>query len=605
MKHTRFLVALILLGTVLLPLCGAAPVPVSGHRRVAILVSVDQYKDGAKDERLRWLKGCHQDLEAMRKTLKEDYKFDVLELRNESATKDNILKILREVASKVAQPNDRIVFYFSGLGSMDSYGKPTLCPYDARSEDSKNDIKANDLYEWVHEKIKKNVDNVVFILDCAFTEPPAGKGAPVRPKFFNRNPQQVPDFAVIQDALNGIVKRKGVLLSACQPEEGAWETLRRKDRTTGKEMWAGIFSRQLIRRLETLKGAQLSYRELVEWVRSDVRAYVADALYSNPDYRQTPDLFGQEKYKDRALFSPQSPPPVRQKPGYVNVALRDEGDGSSVRLRIVFYGQDATWGQQLKKRIEKDMLHVQLVEREESADQSLHIYQTGTDLRAYLVDANRVPIGQPFTKAPNDFNGLLQEINARLNDLMSYRWAESLKSKDPASFDVETLAIAANERGSSRDIVRQSETSVPIHLKVNRNGYFTLLLVNPRGTVITVYPTKADQDNSVKANQRIDDLDLHPNRLATGRWKLIAVATMEKAPCDEVLEHVYQSSSSPQKLAYADVQSGKGDASLSADSDARIEPLRPNFIKPTGKGAAGTAANVKYAIRVAHFSVVE
>jgi len=123
--------------------------------------------------------------------------------------------------------------------------------------------------------------------------------------------------------------------------------------------------------------------------------------------------------------------------------------------------------------------------------------------------------------------------------------------------------------------------------------------------VITVYPTKADQDNSVKANQLIDDLELHPNRLPTGRWKLIVVATMERVPCDEVLEHIYQSSSPPHKLAYADARLGKGDASLPADGDARIEPPRPNFIKPTGKGAAGIAANVKYAIRVVHFSVVE
>jgi hypothetical protein len=572
---------------------------------VAILVGVDQYKDGAKDERLRWLKGCHQDLEAMRKTLKEDYKFDVVELHNESATKGNILKILKEVASKVTQPNDRIVFYFSGLGSIDSSDKPTLCPYDARSEDSKNDIRANDLAEWVHGQLKK-VDNIILILDCAFTEPPAGKGAPVRPKFLNRNPSRERQQAVIQEALNGIVKHKGVLLTACQPEEGAWETLRRKDRSTGKEIWAGIFSRQLVRRMQSLKGAPVSYRELVEWVKSDVRAYIADALYSNPDYRQTPELFGQEKYKNRALFSPQpAPPSPPQRSGYVPVALRDESDGSSVRLRIVFYGQDATWGQQLKRRIERQMPHIQLVEREESADQSLHIYQTGADLRAYLVDANRVPLGQPFTKAPNDFNGLLQEINTRLNDLMSYRWAESLRSKDPAAFDVETFALAARERGGQREAVRQSETSVPIHLKVNRDGYFTLLLVNPRGTVITVYPTKADQDNSVKANQLIDDLELHPNRLPTGRWKLIVVATMERVPCDEVLEHIYQSSSPPQKLAYADARLGKGDASLPADGDARIEPPRPNFIKPTGKGAAGIAANVKYAIRVVHFSVVE
>lgn len=85
----------------------------STRRKLALLVGINDYPEGA-------LKGCITDVELQRQLLIYKYGFksaDVLTLTNKQATRENIENAFLNHLSSQAQPEDLVVFHFSGKGS--------------------------------------------------------------------------------------------------------------------------------------------------------------------------------------------------------------------------------------------------------------------------------------------------------------------------------------------------------------------------------------------------------------------------------------------------------------------------------------------------------
>ena len=99
------------------------PVSTTRPTRLALLVGVNDYKADALPD----LAGCVNDVHAMKSLLIGQYGFaaqDVRVLTNAAATREEIIRAVRENLIERAKENDTVLFYFSGLGSrvMDKTG---------------------------------------------------------------------------------------------------------------------------------------------------------------------------------------------------------------------------------------------------------------------------------------------------------------------------------------------------------------------------------------------------------------------------------------------------------------------------------------------------
>ncbi len=564
------------------------PARAPSTHRIAVLVCVDNYKEGAKDERLRLLKGGYNDLRDMFDVVKK--KFTPTEepiiLVNDIATKQKILDALKKVANKVKKADDHVLFYFSGLGSVDSKGNPTLCPYDTKLDNSDHAIKISDLADWV-KQLKS--DNVTVILDCAFTEPPAGKGAPVRPKFLTRNILPQPER--IETALNNVVKNKGVLLTASQPGEGAWERLWGED-AQGNKVWTGIFTRCLKGQIEDLGKEQLSYRDLIERVQFDVGGYIAYALQSNPEYRQVPQCYGQPTYKQRALFRSSPPPDTKTLPVVQqSISKKVSEDGPFIHLWVGIYGTNTKQVQDLRQRF-RSMRYSQFVlwaEQEQSADVSLHVYQTYTELRAYLVDADQNIIGQtdPTNRSPvflgksDDFDKLLSWLEKNLTGLWSYRWLPSVETPG-RSLQIKTFRIEEGDSVPTKQIIN-------VTLETDQDCVFTLLEVNREGVVKPIVHRMG-----VRGNERTP---IPLRTIDRGRYLYVAIVT---PPSEQEVDYrqILRDASQHQKWTQKKLARAPQGSSKGSGSDL---PLSDTLVSPDSKGEAPT----NYAIKVVRLAVGE
>ena len=143
------------------------------YKKLALLVGINDYKYVTK------LKGAVNDVENMRQVLVERFGFPdddqhLLVLRDKQATRDAILKAIKEHLIAKATPASIVVFHYSGHGSqkvddngdeIDGYDE-TLVTYDSGHQDPypNRDITDDELYDLLNQLTNKT-SNVTFIFD--------------------------------------------------------------------------------------------------------------------------------------------------------------------------------------------------------------------------------------------------------------------------------------------------------------------------------------------------------------------------------------------------------------------------------------------------------
>ncbi len=143
-----------------------------GGQKRALLIGIDVYQQPHVPN----LRGCVNDVEAMRRLLVERFGFSPAHVRvllNEQATRANILDAFERLIAEV-QPGDHVFVQYSGHGSqlLDTSGDEiegrdeTIVPHDSRDPEGKVfDITDDELYVIV-ERLLERTPNVVLLFDC-------------------------------------------------------------------------------------------------------------------------------------------------------------------------------------------------------------------------------------------------------------------------------------------------------------------------------------------------------------------------------------------------------------------------------------------------------
>ena len=584
---TRMLAAGIV---VLLTVCGmsavapqtVAPLPV--HQRVAVLVGVDRYQDRAIG---RDLSGCRNDAVEMAEILRRKYRFAPATLIDHEATKKAVMDALRRAAEK-AGPGDQVLFFFSGYGSVDGNGKPALCPYDALAAGADNDVWAGELWSWVNSVGRKGASPLL-VLDCAFLQPTAiAMGPRIRPKCLIRPQAPGPGGTdSVESALTNIATStdRGVVIAACRPGELARETDR------GGDNWIGVFSRFLIEQLGSLAhGETISFKQLRDALLSKISTYISDVYYGD-SYVQTPRLYGRSEYlANTALFSS-------------GEAAAPTPRSNELRLRVVYWGGEERDGQEFRDRFAR-MPHVQLVEKDDSADQSLYVFRTKAEVKAYLVDYRGKTIQSDFSAPPTDPDAFLHDINARISGLIAYRWLGSLPAGDP-SFG---LNLWLTDSGG--EVVRQVAAGdwVTVNLEANRECYVTVYSVTPNFDCERVLPGPGHPQDSYRLSAG-EHWSKRVSPSQPARYRLVAVAKEQLAqPSSRILLSFWSPAVQEYVRAAEAVAMGReggapGTTPPGASDQPMILPLRPSFGGATEMGA--TAEGAGYATDVEDLTVTE
>lgn len=150
------------------------------HRKRALLVGVNQYNSPG----LRSLKGCVTDVDLQKKLLIHRFGFlegDILTLKDQDATRENILDAFEDHLINACEAGDVAVFHFSGHGRRIADVSPTrvaggerdplnstLVPYDdGEGEGEIPDIMGRTLFLLTS---KLRTDNVTLVLDSCYAE---------------------------------------------------------------------------------------------------------------------------------------------------------------------------------------------------------------------------------------------------------------------------------------------------------------------------------------------------------------------------------------------------------------------------------------------------
>jgi len=158
------------------PIIPADPPRLQPGPRLALLVGINRYKD----ERMRALTGCENDVRLMQQTLTNDFGFlpaNVVPLTGTGAGRESIIRAFKTHligGAKAARERNQeavVVFHFSGHGSRlpdqdgdekDSWDE-TLVPYDSRTA-GVFDIRDDEIQDLLIE-LSQYTANVTFILD--------------------------------------------------------------------------------------------------------------------------------------------------------------------------------------------------------------------------------------------------------------------------------------------------------------------------------------------------------------------------------------------------------------------------------------------------------
>lgn len=504
---------------VLLAACTAAVAqrPIEVQHRYAVLVGVAHYEDRgiARD-----LHGPRNDVTALADVLFRKYKFKPDVLLDGQATKSAVWSKLRAARDK-AEPGDQVIFYFSGYGSVDNQGKPSLCPYDAEADSAANDLLAGDLWAWVNEVGRKKATPVV-ILDSCFFEAARAMGARKRAKYLERTDEvSDADVAKVGKVLGNVASAggRGVLMVASGPGEPAREWDR------GGDDWAGVFTLFLIDELATLDDA-ISFRQLTDRIVPKVRRFVQDQFHSDT-YMQTPAIYPDAPYvASVGMFSS----------GDYTVETRSAGN--HVRLQVVSYGDEGETERAIRQAL-ASMRHVQLVPTAESADLSLFLFKVGDELRPYMVDYGGKTVEDDFPDPVTAYDEFLGRVNRRVGGIVAYRWSASLPNGD-AGLNVKLrLTNAAGEDVSSVSV----NEKVFVNMETAQDCYVTLFAIAPNGEYKQMVPklTSGGPDSRLIGAGTPWRQDFHSERSA--RYRLLAVAKRRQdVPSDQLLRSLWDAS---------------------------------------------------------------
>lgn len=205
--------------------------------RFALLVGVQQYPHLAPHEQLA---GCENDTQLIRQLLTDRFGFrdsDIVVRTNEAATgqaiREEFSRLVQRVRSLPAEAGTaQVVFHFSGHGSQvpdQPEGDPncdelegldeTLVPYDATKQGGAEDIRDDELHDFLDQLCADGKARVWTILDCCHS----GTGARGATRFRSLERGSALPLAPEQQRQRRVTPKRlpdgAVLLAACRANE--------------------------------------------------------------------------------------------------------------------------------------------------------------------------------------------------------------------------------------------------------------------------------------------------------------------------------------------------------------------------------------------------
>jgi metacaspase-1 len=256
--------------------------PVTAHaERYALLVGIDAYPEPAT------LQGCIHDVKTVQDMLVERFDFapqHVKTVLNADATFGGIQAAFRSHLIEQAQPDDTVVFYYSGHGTRtpDHSGDEedgideTLCPVDINADDDKTWLTDDRLGRWLE---RARTQNVAVIIDACFsgtiTRGEEGKRQKTLDLGFNLPPRRNQRIGFMAKATSS----NHVLLASSSPDQTSWML---------QDEPGSVFTHFLTRAMSRITEGG-TYQQVMQQVLPKVQEYVKRS-YNEP---QTPQLEGQ------------------------------------------------------------------------------------------------------------------------------------------------------------------------------------------------------------------------------------------------------------------------------------------------------------------------
>jgi len=283
--------------------------------RFALLVGVQKYAHLAPHEQLA---GCENDTQLVRRLLTERYGFrdaDIVVRTNEAATGDAIReefsRLVQRVRSLPAEAGTaQVVFHFSGHGSQvpdQPEGDPncdeqdgldeTLVPYDATKQGGPEDVRDDELHDFVNQLCADGKARAWVILDCCHS----GTGARGATRFRSLERGSVLPLGPEQQRTRRVTPKRlpdgAVLLAACRANE------KEPEYEEAKQSY-GLLTRfftQLLNREETV--SRLSYEGLRESLAVQYRlAGISQAPMPQLEGGRSNIVLGADSSLDRKPF---------------------------------------------------------------------------------------------------------------------------------------------------------------------------------------------------------------------------------------------------------------------------------------------------------------
>lgn len=150
----------------------------------ALLIGINDYDPQSHEQGVMNLQGCVNDVNAINQLITSHFNYlspNIKTLRNQEATRDNIIQAFRQHLIKNAAKNTVLVFYFSGHGSRQKMARElqslrkqavfetTLVCYDSRVQEENfkgNDLADIELAILIQEASKREAQ-IVIILDAS------------------------------------------------------------------------------------------------------------------------------------------------------------------------------------------------------------------------------------------------------------------------------------------------------------------------------------------------------------------------------------------------------------------------------------------------------
>lgn len=240
----------------------------------ALLIGIDEYASPDVSD----LRGAVNDVKKMKVLLTTKFEFpeeNIEVLTDSQATHDGIIEAIQDHLIEPTQAGDIVVLHFSGHGSQMKDGDDderdgfdeTLVPHDSR-QPGKYDI-SDDQIRGLLSLLAEKTNNITFVFDsCHSGTGNRAAGLIRRVKADERTPPPAPNYAVKSLGSDGGLWRQGdnfVLLSGTRSDLLSYEYV--KNNTD-----YGAFTYFLTEELEHA-GAGATYRDIIEQVRSNVKAY--------------------------------------------------------------------------------------------------------------------------------------------------------------------------------------------------------------------------------------------------------------------------------------------------------------------------------------------